>query len=186
MITLDQVLLLQEKVESAVAKIAQLKAENDALRSKCAELTNALSAKTEQFSTFEADQSKIEHGILQALERLNAVENAVVQAAGAGEAPAAPQPAEAAAGEEQAAAGESALQPDYAEQAPTATDAVEAQAPVQQEAAPAAEPQIQDIPAPQAEAVPQEPIAAEAAPVADDGAAQQAQDDASQGQFDIF
>lgn len=81
MITLDQVLLLQEKVESAVVKIEQLKAENAALRSKCAELTNALSAKTEQFSTFEADQSKIEHGILKALERLNAVENAVVQAA---------------------------------------------------------------------------------------------------------
>ncbi|MCR5723971.1 MAG: cell division protein ZapB [Treponema sp.] len=82
MITLDQVLLLQKKVESAVAKIAQLKAENDALRSKCAELTNALSAKTEQFSTFEADQSRIEHGILQALERLNAVENEVLGNAG--------------------------------------------------------------------------------------------------------
>ena len=79
MVTLNQVLLLQEKVESAVAKIAQLKAENDALRSKCAELTNALSAKTEQFSTFEADQNKIERGILQALERLNAVENAVLE-----------------------------------------------------------------------------------------------------------
>ena len=81
MITLNQVLLLQEKVESAVAKIAQLKAENDALRSKCAELTNALSAKTEQFSHFEEDQGKIERSILQALERLNAVENAVTEGA---------------------------------------------------------------------------------------------------------
>jgi len=43
MISLDQVLLLQKKVETAVEKIGaltssntQLKSENDALRSKCA------------------------------------------------------------------------------------------------------------------------------------------------------
>ena len=80
MISLDQVLLLEEKVESAVAKIAQLNAENAALRSKCAELTNALSAKTEQFSNFQLDQGKIEAGILKALERLDSVENAIHQA----------------------------------------------------------------------------------------------------------
>ena len=77
MISLDQVILLEEKVENAVAKIVQLNAENAALRRKCAELTNALSAKTEQFSSFQTDQGKIEEGILKALERLNAVENAV-------------------------------------------------------------------------------------------------------------
>ena len=55
----------------AVAKIAQLNAENAALRRKCVELTNALSAKTEQFSSFKSDQNKIEEGILKALERLN-------------------------------------------------------------------------------------------------------------------
>ncbi len=88
MISLDQVLLLQEKVESAVAKIAELnqavaqkEAENAALRSKCVELTNALSAKTEQFSSFQSDQSKIEEGILRALERLNAVESTVLSVA---------------------------------------------------------------------------------------------------------
>ncbi len=81
MISLDQVLLLEEKIESAVAKIQQLTAENAALRSKCAELTNALSAKTEQFSSFQTDQNKIEEGILKALERLNTVENAVHTAA---------------------------------------------------------------------------------------------------------
>ena len=36
MITLDHVLLLEQKVESAVKKISQLQAENDALRSRCA------------------------------------------------------------------------------------------------------------------------------------------------------
>ena len=70
MISLDQILLLEQRVESAVAKIAQLQAENDALRSKCSELTNALSSKSEQLSTFESDQNKIESGILKALDRL--------------------------------------------------------------------------------------------------------------------
>ena len=63
MISLDQVYLLEQKVESAVAKIQQLQAENDALRNKCTELTNALSAKSEQLTSFESDQSQIENGI---------------------------------------------------------------------------------------------------------------------------
>lgn len=89
MISLDQVLLLQNKVETAVAKIselngkvAQLKAENDALRSKCAELTNSLSEKTELISDFEVEQNKIEQGILSALSRLDTVENSVLTSSG--------------------------------------------------------------------------------------------------------
>jgi FtsZ-binding cell division protein ZapB len=81
MISLDQILLLEQKVEKAVEKITQLQTENDALRSKCSELTNALSSKTEQISSFEQDQSKIENGILKALERLNSIENSVLKAA---------------------------------------------------------------------------------------------------------
>lgn len=79
MISLDQILLLQEKVENAVAKIAQLNAENAALRRKCAELTNALAAETEQFSSFQNSQNKIEEGILSALKKLDAVENKVLE-----------------------------------------------------------------------------------------------------------
>lgn len=82
MITLDQVLLLQEKVESAVDKISslterisQLESENDALRSKCAELTKAYSEKTELVSTMESTQAKIEESILLALTRLDSVED---------------------------------------------------------------------------------------------------------------
>lgn len=92
MISFDQVLLLEQKVESAVAKIEQLNAENAALRSKCAELSNALNAKSEQFSSFQSDQSKIEEGILKALSRLNAVENVVLQASGAAQASLNPAP----------------------------------------------------------------------------------------------
>ena len=94
MISLDQVYLLEQKVESAVAKIQQLQAENDALRSKCAELTNALSVKSEQLTSFESDQSQIENGIKKALDRLNSIENTVLKTASqmnqAGQAPAAP------------------------------------------------------------------------------------------------
>lgn len=87
MITLDQVLLLQEKVESAVKKIStlterisQLEASNDALNRKCLELTNALEAKTELVSNLESAQSKIEESILKTIDRLDSVEDAVLAA----------------------------------------------------------------------------------------------------------
>ena len=82
MISLDQVLLLEQKVESAVEKIKQLEGENDALRSKCSELTNALSAKTEQLAAFESEQKTIESGIIKAIDRLNSIENSVLKTAG--------------------------------------------------------------------------------------------------------
>ena len=79
MISLDQVLLLEKKVESAVAKIQQLQAENDALRKKCDELTNSLSSKSELLSSFESDQNQIENGIKNALDRLSSIENTVLK-----------------------------------------------------------------------------------------------------------
>ena len=78
MISVDQIYLLQKKVESAVQKIEQLKSENDALRTKCSELTNALSEKTELLSNFMADEKTIESGIMSALSRLDSVENALL------------------------------------------------------------------------------------------------------------
>ena len=82
MISLDQVLLLEKKVESAVNKITQLQAENDALRSKCAELTNALSSKSEQLSSFEQDQGLIESKIVNLINRFNNIENSVLDVIG--------------------------------------------------------------------------------------------------------
>ena len=82
MISIDQVLLLQQKVESAVQKIVELKSENDALRRQCSELTNALSEKTELLNSFTADEKKIEDSILGALDRLNKIENSVLSQAG--------------------------------------------------------------------------------------------------------
>ena len=78
MISVDTILLLQQKVESAVQKIEQLKSENDALRAERSELTKALSEKTELLSRFSADEKKIEDGILGALTRLDSVENAII------------------------------------------------------------------------------------------------------------
>ena len=83
MISLDQVLLLEQKVESAVEKIKQLEGENAALRNKCSELTNALSAKTEQLTAFESEQKTIESGIIKAIDRLNSIEHSVLKTAGA-------------------------------------------------------------------------------------------------------
>lgn len=73
MISFEKILVLEQKIEGAVAKIEQLTAENDALRRKCAELTNALSAKTEQLSAFQEDQNRIESGIIKALEQLDSI-----------------------------------------------------------------------------------------------------------------
>lgn len=80
MISLDQILVLEQKVESAVKKISQLQAENDALRSKCAELTNALSSKSELLSSFEQDQGLIESKIASLISRFANIENTVMDA----------------------------------------------------------------------------------------------------------
>lgn len=82
MISVDTILLLQQKVESAVQKIEQLKSENDALRAERSELTKALSEKSELLSRFSADEKRIEDGILGALSRLDTVENALLDSSG--------------------------------------------------------------------------------------------------------
>lgn len=84
MISVDTILLLQQKVESAVQKIEQLKSENDALRAERSELTKALSEKSELLSRFSADEKKIEDGILGALNRLDSVENALLDSSASG------------------------------------------------------------------------------------------------------
>ena len=102
MINIDQLELLEEKVETAVQKIrdltgqlvdaqnenlrlkagldekvqqlSQLNEENAALRAQCDELTNALSAKTELVTDLEAKETKIEKSIISALNTLDGLE----------------------------------------------------------------------------------------------------------------
>jgi len=77
LISLDQVRLLEQKVENAVNKILQLQKENAELREKCAFFESKANNLNQRVSDFEADQNKIEEGIENVLKRLNIVEDAV-------------------------------------------------------------------------------------------------------------
>lgn len=79
MISLDQIQMLERKVESAVTKIAALHELNSILRDKNTELEQANALLKERISTFETDQGRIEQGILNALDRLNSMESAVLK-----------------------------------------------------------------------------------------------------------
>ena len=79
MITLDQVQLLEKKVETIVSKINDLQRQNSALQEKNRELIEKNSLLMQKISTFEADQNRIEEGILNALDRLNSMENSVLK-----------------------------------------------------------------------------------------------------------
>lgn len=80
MITLDTVLLLQQKVDGAVEKIRLLNDEVKALRGERDALTNErnslqdeLSAVKEQLSSLMQNQTQIESSIMQSLDRLGTI-----------------------------------------------------------------------------------------------------------------
>ncbi|MCR5699467.1 MAG: hypothetical protein K6G52_07485 [Treponemataceae bacterium] len=82
MISLDQVQLLEKKVAAIVAKMNELQKQNSYLLAQNKEFASRnedLYAQNQvllkKVSTFEADQGRIEQGILNALEKLNAMEN---------------------------------------------------------------------------------------------------------------
>ena len=85
MISLDQIQLLEQKVELAVKKISELQKENDFLRSEF----SALKVKSDELqklnvelqnkvTVFESDQPRIEQGIINALKYLDNVEDSVL------------------------------------------------------------------------------------------------------------
>lgn len=78
MITLDQVQMLEKKVEMIVSKINELQKQNSALQQKNRELIEKNSLLMQKVSSFEADQNKIEKGILNALDRLSCMESTVL------------------------------------------------------------------------------------------------------------
>ena len=79
MITLDQVQLLEKKVEAIVSKMNDLQRQNIALQEKNRELIEKNSLLMQRISSFEADQNRIEQGILNALDRLNSMENSALK-----------------------------------------------------------------------------------------------------------
>lgn len=77
MLSLDQVRLLESHVEKAVSKITSLTSENEHLRSQLVMLQQRVMELESFVSGFKDDQGKIEAGILNALEQLGALENAI-------------------------------------------------------------------------------------------------------------
>ena len=79
MITLDQVQLLEKKVEAIVSKMNDIQRQNVALQEKNRDLIEKNSLLMQKISSFEADQNRIEQGILNALDRLNSMENSALK-----------------------------------------------------------------------------------------------------------
>lgn len=80
MLNLDQVRLLENGVEKAVAKILSLTAENTHLRTQLSTLQTRVGELEGLVRSFRDDQGRIEEGILNALDRLSAFEDTVYHA----------------------------------------------------------------------------------------------------------
>lgn len=77
MLNLDQVRLLENRVEKAVGKIQSLTTENTHLRSQLSTLQTRVGELEGLVRSFKDDQGRIEEGILNALDRLSAFEDSV-------------------------------------------------------------------------------------------------------------
>ena len=77
MISLNQVQLLERKVENAVSKIVALQKQNELLQSKCKDLELKNEQLNEKVFNFEREQNTIEQGILSVLNRLDFVEDSI-------------------------------------------------------------------------------------------------------------
>jgi len=77
MITLEQVRALEARVEKALSVIDRLTAENAALRDSAAREKKRATDLERTIEEYRRDQTRIEQGILHALERLNAFEDAI-------------------------------------------------------------------------------------------------------------
>ncbi|MGI5173387.1 hypothetical protein H0R92_07265 [Treponema sp. OMZ 840] len=77
MISLNQIQLLEQKVESVLQLVSQLQNEKSDLENQNADLKMQLQKITAKYEHFEQDGAKIEQGILSVLNRLNDMEDAV-------------------------------------------------------------------------------------------------------------
>ncbi len=78
MVTLDQVRALEARIDKALAAIDRLTSENSALRDTVARETARAADLEKTIEEYRRDQARIEQGILHALERLNAFEDAIL------------------------------------------------------------------------------------------------------------
>jgi chromosome segregation ATPase len=77
MLTLEQVRALEARVEKAVSLIASLRTENTSLRTGLADAEKRVAELEGLVQDFQKDQERIEEGILEALRKLDAFEDAV-------------------------------------------------------------------------------------------------------------
>jgi hypothetical protein len=77
MLSLDQVRLLENRVQKAVGKITSLTDENARLRAQLTGLQTRVNELEGLVRSFKDDQGRIEEGILSALDRLSAFEDSV-------------------------------------------------------------------------------------------------------------
>lgn len=82
MLSLDQIKVLERKIEAVVSRVMELTSENNTLKQKIDFLVQENQMLQSKVEAFESDQEKIEQGIISALDRLNTVENSVLLAAG--------------------------------------------------------------------------------------------------------
>jgi FtsZ-binding cell division protein ZapB len=81
MISLEQIRLLESRVEKAVVYIDLLQDENASLKSKLSGYEKRIQDLEVLVRSFQQDQGRIEEGILHALDRLNAFEDEILSEA---------------------------------------------------------------------------------------------------------
>ncbi|MFP4152596.1 MAG: cell division protein ZapB [Alkalispirochaeta sp.] len=79
MLSIDQVRLLEERVQRVIARTGELQRENGSLRERLEEYEGRIRELQEQIDRFVSNQADIEQGVLNALHRLDEVEDAVVE-----------------------------------------------------------------------------------------------------------
>ena len=77
MISLNQIRLLEQKIESILDLVAVLQSEKAVLENQNAKLKAEVQELVAKCGRFEQDEEKIEQGILSVLNRLNNMEDAV-------------------------------------------------------------------------------------------------------------
>ncbi|MDR1287291.1 MAG: cell division protein ZapB [Treponema sp.] len=82
MVTLDQVKLLETKVEKAIGYVEKVSGENTELRERLESYQKRIDELEVLVQTFREDQSRIEDGILSTLDRLNQFEDAIERSLG--------------------------------------------------------------------------------------------------------
>jgi chromosome segregation ATPase len=77
MVNIEQVRLLEQRVQKVISRLAELRAENTDLRERLGVYQDRIEELEERVNSFSSNQAEIEQGILNALHQLDEVEDAV-------------------------------------------------------------------------------------------------------------